>query len=140
MNDNDLMISVFRITRLHSRRFHTVLDRDGEGGTMQDGLILHILSEEDGITQKVLAQKMHIRPQSLTGVLEKLEDKGLIRRQRSETDKREQNVFITDEGKKLSADLTAKRDRITEELFSILSDKEKAELYRLLTKVADQEL
>ena len=140
MNDNDLMISVFRITRLHSRRFHSVLDRDGEGGTMQDGLILHILSEEDGITQKVLAQKMHIRPQSLTGVLEKLEDKGLIRRQRSETDKREQNVFITDEGKKLSADLTAKRDRITEELFSILSDEEKAELYRLLTKVADQEL
>ncbi|MBQ5412840.1 MAG: MarR family transcriptional regulator, partial [Oscillospiraceae bacterium] len=101
--------------------------------------MLHILSEEDGITQKVLAQKMHIRPQSLTGVLEKLEDKGLIRRQRSETDKREQNVFITDEGKKLSADLTAKRDRITEELFSILSDEEKAELYRLLTKVADQE-
>lgn len=140
MNDNDLMISVFRIARLHSRLFHTVLDRDSEGGTMQDGLILHILSEEDGITQKVLAQKMHIRPQSLTGVLEKLEQKGLIRRQRSESDKREQNVFITDSGKELSAELTAKRDRITEELFNILSDEEKTELYRLLTKVADQEL
>ena len=42
MTDNDLMISVFRIARLHSRLFHTVLDRDGEGGTMQDGLILHL--------------------------------------------------------------------------------------------------
>ena len=51
MTDNDLMISVFRIARLHSRLFHTVLDRDGEGGTMQDGLILNkptVLPAADG--------------------------------------------------------------------------------------------
>lgn len=140
MNDNDLLISVFRVTRLHSRMFHMVLDRDGVDGTLHNGLILHLLSEEDGITQKVLAQRMHIRPQSLTGALEKLEEKDLITRKRSETDKREQIVFITESGRDMNAVMTEERDKTTEELFSILTPEEKDQLYRLLTKVADQEL
>ena len=140
MNDNDLLISVFRITRLHSRLFHTVLDRDKVDGTMHNGLILHLLTEEDGITQKALAQRLHVRPQSLTGTLEKLEESGLISRRRSETDKREQLVFITDSGREFDAVMTEERDKTTEELFSILTPDEKEQLYGLLTKVADQEL
>ena len=140
MNDNDLLISVFRVGRLHTRLFHTVLEKDSVDGTLHNGLILHLLSEEDGITQKVLAQRMHIRPQSLTGALEKLEKEGFINRQRSETDKREQIVFITDSGRKRNDVMTEERDKTTEELFRILSEDEKDQLYRLLTKVADQEL
>ncbi len=139
MNDNDIMTSVFRVARLHSRLFHSVLDRDGVDGTLHNGLILHLLDEEDGITQKVLAQRMHIRPQSLTGALEKLEQKGFITRQRSDTDKREQLVFITDSGRKRNAVMTEERDKTTQELFRILSDEEKEQIYRLLIKVADQE-
>ncbi|MBP0969962.1 MAG: MarR family transcriptional regulator [Oscillospiraceae bacterium] len=140
MKDNDLLISVFRIVRLHSRLFHSVLDRDSVDGTLHNGLILHLLSEEDGITQKLLAQRMHIRPQSLTGALEKLEKMGFIMRKRSEEDKREQIVFITESGREMNDVMTEERDKTTKELFEILSDEEKDQLYRLLTKVADQEL
>ena len=36
--------------------------------------------------------------------------------------------------------MTEERDKTTEELFRILTEDEKDQLYRLLTKVADQEL
>ena len=140
MNDNDLIIGVFRVTRLHGRLFHSILDSSGADGNMHDGLILHMLSEEDGIAQKELARRMHIRPQSLTGALEKLEKDGFIERHRSETDKREQIVYITDSGLEREKLQVKVRDKTVKKLFAVLDAEEKKELYRLLDKVASQDL
>ena len=107
---------------------------------MHDGLILHILSEEDGIAQKELARRMHIRPQSLTGALEKLEKDGFIERHRSESDKREQIVYITEPGLEREKIQAKVRDKSVEKLFAVLDKEEKKELYKLLDKIASQDL
>ena len=140
MNDNDLMLGVFRVARLHSRLFHSTLDSSGVDGNMHDGLILHILSEEDGIAQKELARRMHNRPQSLTGALEKLEKDGFIERHRSESDKREQIVYITEPGLEREKIQAKVRDKSVEKLFAVLDKEEKKELYKLLDKIASQDL
>lgn len=135
MQDNDLLLKIGRVSGEYKRLFHSVLDESGYEGIKGGGRILFELSQENGLSQKELATRMQIRPQSLTGVLEKLETEGLIERVRSTTDKREQNVFITDTGKKHCSVIYGFRCEASSKLMSPLSEEEKEELDKLLGKI-----
>lgn len=135
MQDNDLLLKIGRVSGEFKRMFHIVLDESGFDGIKGGGRILFELSKENGLSQKELATRMQIRPQSLTGVLEKLETEGLIDRVRSTTDKREQNVFITESGKKQCSVVYGCRCEAASKLMSPLSEEEKEELDKLLGKI-----
>ncbi|MCD8055936.1 MAG: MarR family transcriptional regulator [Clostridiales bacterium] len=99
------------------------------------GQIITMLSKRDGVTQKELSEMMCIRPQSLSEALTKLEDEGMIRRERSETDKREVNVFITNAGRACCEDIHRRHEAHAAEFFSALTEEEKKTLGELLTKL-----
>ena len=140
MTDNDLILSVFRTARLHGRLFHSIMEDKGVDGGMHDGRILHMLSEEDGISQKELAGRMNIKPQSLTGTLEKLQEEGFIERHRSTVDKRELILSITPLGLEREKVLTEVRNDTARKLFTILDESEKRQLLDILDKVSQQDL
>lgn len=66
---------------------------------------LRALWRKDGYSQVELAQRLHVEKAALTAVLESLEKKELIRRERSDGDKRRWNVHLTKAGRLLEADL-----------------------------------
>jgi DNA-binding MarR family transcriptional regulator len=100
------------------------------------GRMLHVLRRHPGLTQKELAEQLEIRPQSLTTALQRLEDRGLLKRVPAPLDHRQKEIFLTTEGEK-AADLThAQRLRISETVFKSLSDQEKQTLLLLLQKVS----
>lgn len=66
---------------------------------------LRALWRKDGYSQVELAQRLHVEKAALTAVLESLEKKELIRRERSDDDKRRWNVYLTKAGRRLEADL-----------------------------------
>ncbi|MBR0139309.1 MAG: MarR family transcriptional regulator [Firmicutes bacterium] len=103
------------------------------------GRILAALSRQPGMSQTELAGLLDIRPQSLTRVLVKLEEKGLIRRERSGGDRRSLVVFVTEEGEKAHERIEEKRRARAARIFSCLDPEEKEELKRLLLKVISQE-
>ncbi len=103
------------------------------------GRILAALSRQPGMTQTELAGLLDIRPQSLTRVLVKLEEKGLIRRERSGGDRRSLAVFVTEEGERAHGRIEEKRKARAARIFSCLEPEEKEELKRLLLKVISQE-
>jgi DNA-binding MarR family transcriptional regulator len=72
------------------------------GGSFPAGqtMILHILDENDGLSQKELAKRMHIRQPSLTELLRKLSLGGYVALRQNSSDKRVTNVFSTNKGKK----------------------------------------
>jgi|SRR5690554_2333685 len=67
--------------------------------------ILQFLAENEGPSIKAIGQACGLKKQTMTSHLNELEKRGYIRRVSSETDKREQLVFLTDYGEKFKFNL-----------------------------------
>lgn len=68
------------------------------GITEQQWRVLRVLDEAGAMEPTRIAEEACLLLPSLTRILQKLEEKGLIERRRDEEDKRKQVVQITDEG------------------------------------------
>lgn len=96
---------------------------------------LRALWREDGYSQVELAQRIRVEKASLTALLESLEKKGLIRRERCEEDKRRWNVHLTKPGHALEAVLMPIAPEIEKLAIKGLTKDESATLRKLLVKV-----
>lgn len=97
--------------------------------------ILIVLSEAGPITQRELTARLGIQPGSASEVIAKLEQAGLVVRSLSETDRRTADISLTEEGERQARTALEQRQRRHEEMFSSLTDEEKAQLLSLLEKV-----
>ena len=61
--------------------------------------LMHILLDNGGLSAKELAERMDIRPPSLTEALDRLEKKGKVERVRDEADSRVFRLHLTDHGR-----------------------------------------
>ncbi len=94
--ENSYAVSVFRALRrlqqageVHAKR----LSRYG-GLTPLQLLILQVLAVENELTASQLARFVSLSPASLSGVLDRLESRGLITRRRDEQDRRRQWLHL----------------------------------------------
>ncbi|MBR6136287.1 MAG: MarR family transcriptional regulator [Clostridia bacterium] len=101
------------------------------------GRILAYISDNDGLTQSELADLLDIRPQSLTRALSDLEKRGMVRRERSETDRRIVSLYITDKGTEAHEQIEEIRSKRAESLFSCYTEEEKETLISLLKKFSE---
>lgn len=66
-------------------------------------LPLYKLVMKEGNTVAGLARELHIDPGAMTRSLDRLETKGLVRRERSTEDRRVVHLVLTDEGRKVAS-------------------------------------
>jgi len=144
MTDLELLHLINHTTALFRRKREESAENSpaGESGTPfrgphGSGRILHALVMEDGVTQAELADKLHIRPQSLTEALCRLEKDGYVIRTRSSADRRILIVNITDSGRAHSREIEQLRGAAAADLFSCLTEEEKETTGRILQKVLD---
>lgn len=97
--------------------------------------ILIILNEVQAVTQRELTEWLGIRPGSASEVLAKLENAGLILKTASETDRRTTNITLTEAGRQQAEEAARQRSVRHREMFSCLSEEERAMLLTLLEKV-----
>ncbi len=98
--------------------------------------ILQLLRHNRRATQKQLARALAITAPGMTVLLDRLESRGLILRERNEHDKRSVFVRLDEAGDELAeASLRASRDMETEVLHG-LSAGERLMLFELLDRVA----
>jgi DNA-binding MarR family transcriptional regulator len=71
----------------------------------------------------------------MTKVLKKLQDRKLIKREASPTDKRSMLVCLTQNGEELAKDCLSKIAKSKEEMFSLLTKKESEDLKRIFSKI-----
>lgn len=76
---------------------------------MTFGEFIHLerLWDEDGLNQTELSRRVGIATASSTQIIETLEKRGLIYRKRNRGDRRNINVFLTDDGKSRKDELLA---------------------------------
>lgn len=97
--------------------------------------ILSLLSEKESIPQQELLEILDIRASSLSELLSKLEDKGLIVRTKPDHAKRNVNVEITDLGAASANEYAAHKEEAARILFGSLTEEEKKTLDGLLEKL-----
>lgn len=97
--------------------------------------VLFLLRRNGPMTQKDLLDAMGVRAGSLSELLSKLEVKGCIVREKSETDKRNYNVTITPVGLEVLEELQRQYHASMVDLLASFPEEDKAELNLLLDKL-----
>lgn len=135
MESSVLLAKTLRIVGESRRMRYIIGEKYGFEGVRGSSRMLHALMQKDRISQRELAGRLDVRPQSLTTALLKLEEQGFIKRERNENDKRELYILLTEEGKRIEEVLHARFCEVAENLFSCLEEEEKETLGNLLEKV-----
>ncbi|MBK7862299.1 MAG: MarR family transcriptional regulator [Archangiaceae bacterium] len=73
------------------------------GVTGPQRFVLRVLQRSPGLSAKDLAAYLHLHPSTLTGVLQRLEDRGLLTREKDQRDARRQRLTLTASGGKVLA-------------------------------------
>lgn len=105
------------------------------GLTPVQHLILESLWEEEGLSAGDIGKKLVLDNATLSGVLDRMTEKGWIVKEPDDEDKRFIRVYLTDKARKLKPLLIEKRELANDEILSGLSLEEKVLLKRLLRDV-----
>jgi homoprotocatechuate degradation regulator HpaR len=111
-------------------RFRTVLNKHGI--TEQQWRILRVLLDEDGLEPRQLCERCLISSPSIAGVLMRMEEAGLIKRERMEHDQRRVKVTVTAATKKLGKSLAPIIEREYLELEKLVGVKQLQQVYDAL--------
>lgn len=108
--------------------------RGGLGGKQH---VLKTLLLQGEMTQRELLELLHTSSAALSEVLGKLEREGLIKRGRSEADKRQLEVSLTEAGKGAAAEMVREEREFEKDSLDILSQEEKVDLLNRLDAIFD---
>ena len=109
------------------------------GVTEQQWRIIRVLSENQALEPWQLSEQCQILKPSLTGVLTRMEEMGLVARQRHETDQRRQVVTLTDRSRQLVAEAAPLVDKQYKSLEKALGPELIADLYRVLDRLLEMQ-
>jgi DNA-binding MarR family transcriptional regulator len=98
---------------------------------------LRMLAANDGVTQRDLAEAMHLSRPSVTTMLQRMQKAGLIDRRPDETDQRLTRVYLTADGQALAAQMRATFATYISTAFDSMSADDRKELERLLSLMAE---
>ena len=94
-----------------------------------------VLEKHHELLQKELQEILEVQSGSLSEIIIKMENDGLIEKAKSERDGRHLVLRLTEKGLKEAKIARSEHDKHVEELMSCLSENEKQELYNLLSKI-----
>lgn len=94
--DNQLCFALYAATRAITRTYREKLEPLGL--TYPQYLVLLVLWENDGLNVAAIGQKLQLDSGTLTPLLKRLESAEFVTRQRSTTDEREVQVWLTPKG------------------------------------------
>jgi MarR family transcriptional regulator, organic hydroperoxide resistance regulator len=99
-------------------------------------ITLRLLTSTDGISQRELADTLHLSRPRVTSILQGLEKVGAVRREPDPDDQRLTRVFLTDEGRRQEMENRAAFEEYINQTIGALSEADKLQLTRLLDEVS----
>lgn len=108
---------------------------NGSGLTAGQPKVLDYLGRHDGSVQKAVAAGCQIDPATLTGLLNRMEEKGLIRRCNEDGNRRSLHVYLTEQGWAKQREVRQTMERQSEVVQAGLSEEQRAQLLDCLYKV-----
>ncbi|HEX5353620.1 MAG TPA: MarR family transcriptional regulator [Rhodanobacteraceae bacterium] len=100
-------------------------------------LALKLLGHEEPMTPVELARALHYNPGALTRLLDKLEQRGYLKRVPDLDDRRALRLELTTQGRALRKRVIGYCDAVAGRTFACTSSREREQLQRVLTRVLD---
>jgi DNA-binding MarR family transcriptional regulator len=97
--DNQICFAIYSAAHAFNRVYKPLLDRLGL--TYPQYLVMLVLWERDGVAVKEIGERLYLDSGTLTPLLKRLEQAGLVRRTRSTEDERQVLIGLTAQGQSL---------------------------------------
>ncbi len=107
----------------------------GSGLTLGQPKVLDYLKDHNGASQKDIAGGCHIEAGSLTSILNRMEERGIVERRMLHGNRRSSYVFLTEKGEKLRDLVTKSFEQIEDEAFQGISEQEKEQFMQTFSKI-----
>lgn len=124
-----------------SRLFHARLRREGEmdGVLTQPGAraILSMIATSDGLCQRELVKMTHLRPPTVSVILQTMEEAGMVERRSDAEDRRIIRVYLTEFGRSTDERMIERIQKGNAIALSGLSEDEVAQVMTLLRCIRD---
>jgi DNA-binding MarR family transcriptional regulator len=120
-------------SQLLSRTFHERLEPFGL--TSFHWVVLCCLWQEDGLATSTLGERLQQVGGTLTGVIDRMEERGLVRRERDLRDRRIWRIWLTDAGKELDQVLPPIAREICQQAMTGISIAEQERLSQLIDRL-----
>lgn len=98
-------------------------------------IILELLREKGPCKMNELAKALHLTMSAVTAIIDKMIKHDLVKRERSDEDRRVVNVILMKKGEETAKRIGEERRKTANQIFSPLSGSERKEYLRLLRKV-----
>ncbi|WP_269901968.1 MarR family winged helix-turn-helix transcriptional regulator [Paenalcaligenes faecalis] len=131
--DLRILRALRRITRsiaLHSRQLSA-----GSNITAPQLVCLRTVIDKGPLTATMISREMHVSPSTVVGILDRLEDKNLVVRERSREDRRIVYVSATTAGKDLAQSTPSPLQQKLSEALQQLSEDEQVQITMALERV-----
>ena len=99
--------------------------------------ILFVLHESGGLSQRELAERLHLTPPTVTSGIQKMEKMGYIERRPDENDKRAMRLNVTEKSKVYMEHVVQVVKQVEDTMLGGMSVEEKLLLKRLLLQMRD---
>lgn len=131
----ELLTSIRKVIRaidLHSKQLNK-----SSGLTGPQLLIMKEIARVKGVTASQIAKQINLSAATVTNILDRLENKGLIKRIRSSEDKRRVSLFLSDEGRNSLIDAPQPLQEHFIQNFCGLADWEQSLLLSSMQRIAN---
>jgi DNA-binding MarR family transcriptional regulator len=127
----------YLLRRAYVKASGIVRDCMPDDAPVREAAVLAIIDEHGAMSQRELSDLTHVNQTLIVKLVDELEHKGWVRRERSAADRRSYALAITPAGRRARAKLDVDLDRGEADFVSALTPDEVDELRTLLTKVLD---
>ncbi len=107
----------------------------GSGLTLGQPKVLDYLKDHNGSSQKEIARGCHIEAGSLTSILNRMEEKGLVERRMLHGNRRNSYVFLTEKGEELRNLVTESFESIENEAFRGISEVDRQQFMKTFSRI-----
>lgn len=127
---------ISRIKQINTRLLNKLLaQKNITAFNGEQGRILHVLWENDGISNQELSKRSGLAMSSLTTMLERMEEKNLLTRKGCPKDKRKCLFFLTEHANSLKKEYDEISDKMTKLSFEGISEDERLAFEKTLENV-----
>jgi DNA-binding MarR family transcriptional regulator len=134
----EAQLNLVRTANILSDAFEQMLKPHGITGTQYNVLRILRGAEPDGLCRNEVSQRLLNRMPDATRLLDRMEEAGLVTRERSTADRRLVTTRITKKGRQLVDDLDEAADAQHEKALGHMTDKQLQTLIDLLTSARNQ--